>query len=47
MYLRTKTTGGRAYYQIVESCRVEGKSRQRVIATLGRVDRLAATGGLH
>jgi transposase len=40
MYVRTKTTEGRTYLQIVESYWQDGKSRQRVIATLGRIDKL-------
>jgi hypothetical protein len=36
MYFRKKTSGGRAYLQIVESRRDGGQVRQQVIATLGR-----------
>jgi hypothetical protein len=46
MYFRKKTSGGRAYLQIAQSQRVEGQVRQRVIATLGRLDVLAASGQL-
>ena len=46
MFCRTKTVKGWTYLQIVESRRVEGRTRQRVVATLGRLDRLAASGGL-
>ncbi len=46
MFCRTKTTGGRTYLQIVESRRIDGKPRQRVIASLGRLDRLAENGKL-
>jgi hypothetical protein len=46
MYFRKKTSGGRAYLQIAQSQRVGGQVRQRVIATLGRLDVLAASGQL-
>jgi hypothetical protein len=46
MYFRKKTSGGRVYLQIAESRRVGGQVRQRVIATLGRLDVLAASGQL-
>ena len=42
MYFRKKTTGGRAYLQIVQARREGGRIRQQVIATLGRLDELAA-----
>ena len=44
MYFRKKTSGGRAYLQIVESRRDGAKVRQQVIATLGRVEDLRASG---
>jgi hypothetical protein len=44
MYFRKKTSGGRVYLQIAESRRVGGQVRQRVIATLGRLDELEASG---
>jgi hypothetical protein len=47
MYFRKKTSGGRVYLQIAESRRVGGQVRQRVIATLGRLDALAASGQLE
>ena len=40
MYFRKKTSGGRAYLQIVESRREGAAVRQQVIATLGRVEDL-------
>jgi hypothetical protein len=46
MYFRKKTSGGRAYLQIAQSHRVGGQVRQRVIATLGRLDVLSASGQL-
>lgn len=47
MYFRKKTSGGRVYLQIAESRRVGGQVRQRVIATLGRLDQLEASGQLE
>ena len=47
MYFRKKTSGGRVYLQIAESRRVGGQVRQRVIATLGRLDALRASGQLE
>ena len=46
MFLRKKKSGKYTYIQIAQSMRVEGKVRQRVIATLGREDVLAASGQL-
>ena len=34
-YVRIKRVGGREYYQLVESRRVEGKPRQKVLVHLG------------
>jgi hypothetical protein len=49
MFVRVKKFSGkhttRQYLQVVESFRVEGKMRQRVLCTLGRVERLQ-DGGL-
>jgi Transposase DDE domain len=47
MYFRKKTSGGRAYLQIVESRREGAQVRQQVIATLGRVEDLHASGQLE
>ncbi len=47
MYFRKKTSGGRAYLQIVESRREGAAVRQQVVATLGRVDELQASGQLE
>lgn len=47
MYFRKKTSGGRAYLQIVESRREGEHVRQQVIATLGRIDELQASGQLE
>jgi hypothetical protein len=46
MYFRKKQSGGRIYQQIVESRRAGDQVRQQVIATLGRLDELAASGQL-
>ncbi len=46
MFFRIKTSGPRAYLQVVENRRVDGIHRQHVIATLGRADELTASGGL-
>lgn len=41
MYTRITTTGGRSYLQIVEAYRDDnGKPRQKVVATIGRLDEL-------
>jgi len=42
--VREKTTEGRTYLQIVENIWQDGKTRQRVIATLGRLDKLTEAG---
>jgi transposase len=47
MYFRKKASGGRVYLQIAESRRVGGQVRQRVVATLGRLDALQASGQLE
>src|SRR5215467_8888399 len=47
MYFRRKTSSGRVYLQIVESRREGDQVRQQVIATLGRVDELQASGQLE
>jgi hypothetical protein len=47
MYFRKKISGGRVYLQIAESRRVGSQIHQRVIATLGRLDALQASGQLE
>jgi transposase len=47
MYFRQKKSGSRTYLQIVESHRQDGQPRQRVIATLGRLDELTQNGQLE
>jgi hypothetical protein len=46
-YFRKKAPGGHTYLQIVESRRKGDQVRQQVIATLGRVDELQASGQLE
>jgi hypothetical protein len=46
MFVRVKTSGSREYLQIVENFREGRKVRQRVIANLGRLDILRASGVL-
>jgi hypothetical protein len=46
MFFRTKTSGPRSYLQVVENRWEDGRSRQRVIATLGRLDHLRQSGQL-
>ena len=46
MFFRIKPSGARRYLQIVENTREGTKTRQSVIATLGRVDELEAQGKL-
>jgi hypothetical protein len=46
MFFRLKKSGERAYVQIVENKRIDGAVRQSVVATVGRADQLAASGGL-
>ena len=44
MFVRTKKSGAHQYLQVVHNERVDGRVRQRVIATLGRRDVLQKTG---
>ena len=46
MFFRTKTSGPRSSLQIVENRWVDGRPRQRVLATLGRLDQLQQSGQL-
>jgi len=46
MFFRHKRSGHTEYLQIVKNERVDGKPRQSVVATLGRVDELAQDGTL-
>src|SRR6187397_1495219 len=46
MFFRTKTSGTRSYLQIVENRWEDGRPKQRVVATLGRLDQLQQDGQL-
>jgi DDE family transposase len=46
MFFRVKQSGPRQYLQIVENFRHEGRVRQRVLTTLGRLDELRGSGNL-
>lgn len=46
MFIRTQTTGGRTYLLLVESERVDGRIKQRVLHRLGRLDELVSSGRL-
>src|SRR5215468_10538526 len=46
MFFRTKTSGPRSCLQIIENRWEGGRPRQRVIATLGRLDHLQQSGQL-
>ena len=46
MFARVKKSGNYQYVQVVHNERVNGQVRQRVIATLGRLDVLKETGQL-
>ena len=47
MFVRKKKSGRNEYLQLVHNERIGGKVRQRVIATLGRVDELSQNGRLE
>jgi len=47
MFIRKKVVGPNIYLQIVEGIRENNKVRQRVIATLGRLDQLQESGQLE
>ena len=46
MYFRQKKAGNHTYLQIAESRWEEGQSRQRILTTVGRLDRLRESGQL-
>jgi len=46
MFFRVKQSGPRQYLQIVENFRADGRVRQRVLTTLGRLDELQNSGQL-
>ena len=47
MFTRIKKSGKYQYLQIVENRREGGKTRQRVISTIGRIDQLNAKGDIE
>lgn len=47
MFFRQKKAGGHTYLQIVENRWENGRARQRVLATLGRLDQLTESGQLE
>ncbi len=47
MFFRQKRSGNRVYLQIVENHWDQGRSKQRVIATVGRLDQLQQSGQLE
>ncbi len=47
MFFRQKKSGSRVYLQVVENRWQGGPSKQRVIATLGRLDQLQQSGQLE
>jgi hypothetical protein len=46
VFLRSKKSGRYEYLQIVQNARVEGRVRQQVLVTLGRLDQLRESGQL-
>ena len=46
MFFRTKKSGPRTYLQLVENHWRDGRPRQRVLATLGRLDDLQLRGAV-
>ena len=46
MFVRVKPVGKYRYLQIVESIRVDGKNRQKVLGTLGAMDEVKGRGKL-
>jgi hypothetical protein len=46
MFIRTQTNAKRAYLLLAENQRVDGRIQQRVLARLGRLDELRASGEL-
>ena len=46
MFLRTKKRAGKIYLQLVENKWVDGRTKQRMLKSLGRLDVLQSTGQL-
>lgn len=47
MFARIKKSGQYQYLQIVENSKIDGKVRQRVLSTVGRLDQLQAKGSIE
>jgi transposase len=47
MFVRVKKSGNNEYLQIVENRKIAGKVVQRVVSTIGRLDRLQAKGDIE
>jgi hypothetical protein len=47
MFARVKKSGQYQYLQIVENSKIDGKVRQRVISTVGRLDQFQAKGSIE
>jgi len=47
MFARVKKSGNNEYLQIVENRKIAGKVVQRVVSTVGRLDRLRAKGEIE
>jgi transposase len=47
MFFRSKSDGARTYLQLVENQWIDGRSRQRVVATIGRMDQLQESGQIE
>jgi hypothetical protein len=47
MFAQTKKSGQYQYLQIVENSKIDGKVRQRIISTVGRLDQLQAKGSIE
>ncbi len=46
MFVRAKIVDGVTYLQLVENQRIDGKTKQRVIGSLGRLDAVKESGGI-
>ena len=46
MFVRAKKRGDKTYLMIVENRRVGARTEQRVLYSLGRLDKLLESGGL-
>ena len=46
MFVRAKIVDGVTYLQLVENQRIDGKTKQRVIGSLGRLDAMKESGGI-